>query len=147
MTLVLLAGIFLGFYALFCVYKGYESQKWPTTDGRIIYSRVVGSTRIIGRKASIKYEYVVDGKRYISSLISYTWKSVDYQAFMQILQEYPESEDVIVHYNPRDPQEAVLKTDIARHIFWLFLFSALVILIGVNGVRRRIRSAEVETAD
>jgi len=147
MTLVLLAGVVLGAYALFCVYKGYESQKWPTTDGRIIYSRVAGSTRIIGRKASVKYEYVVDGKRYISSLISYTWKSVDYQAFMQILRDYPEGEEVIVYYNPHNPEEAVLKTDIARHIFWLFLFSALVILIGANGVRRRLRSTDVGISD
>ncbi len=143
-ALVLLGGLVLGIYACMCVYKGYESQTWPTTDGQITYSLVAGGTRIIGRKASVKYEYVVEGKRYVSPMISYTWKCVDYQGYLEILRDYPKGKNVIIYYNPQHPEQAVLKTDISKTILWLFLFSALTILIGARGLIRRPCSEEVD---
>ncbi len=72
LVIVLFAEIVIGFYGIYKIYKGYESQNWPTTEGKIIDSRLSGAKRIIGRRIFIKYEYSVDGNRYVSSQISYT---------------------------------------------------------------------------
>lgn len=135
MVLVLVGGLVIGMYGLWNVYWGYESQSWPTTEGVIIDSRIAGSTRIIGRKAFIKYDYYVDGERYISPLVSYTWKCIDYEGSIQILREFPKDKNVVVYYNPDNPENAVLKTEISGRISWMFLFSVLTILIGIRGMQ------------
>ena len=50
LVIVLFAGIVIGFYGIYKIYKGYESQNWPTTQGKIIDSRLAGAKRTIGRK-------------------------------------------------------------------------------------------------
>ncbi|MDY0189116.1 MAG: DUF3592 domain-containing protein [Desulfuromonas sp.] len=136
--LVLASGVIIGVYALLNVYWGYESQNWPTTEGLIIDSRIAGSTRIIGRKAFLKYEYYVDGVPYISRIVSYTWKCVDYQGSIDILREYPEGKRALVYYDPENPHNAVLKTEISGRILWLFLLSAMTILIGLRGLQWKL---------
>ncbi|MEA3464730.1 MAG: DUF3592 domain-containing protein [Thermodesulfobacteriota bacterium] len=145
-VLVLIAGIILGGYGFWNVYWGYESKSWPTTQGVIIDSRIAGSTRIIGRKAFIKYEYFLDGECYVSPLVSYTWKCVDYQGSIDILREYPKDTLVTVYYNPANHDNAVLKTEISGRISWLFAFSFLTILIGLRGIQwqRKKRNENLE---
>lgn len=135
MLLVLFAGAIIFAYGLWNVYWGYESKNWPTTTGTIIISRISGSTRIIGRKAFIRYDYHVDNNRYTSQLVSYTWKCVDYAGAIEILREFPQDKQVIVHYNPQDPNDAVLRTEISGRISWLFFFSTLTMLIGIRGLQ------------
>ncbi|MDX2493757.1 MAG: DUF3592 domain-containing protein [Desulfuromusa sp.] len=145
MFLVLLAGIIILGYGLWNVYRGYESKTWPTTTGTIITSRIAGSTRIIGRKAFIKYDYLVDNKSYTSQLVSYTWKCVDYAGSMEILREFPQDKQVVVYYNPSDPNDAVLRTAISGRISWLFLFGTLTMLIGLRGLQWQKRRNNIET--
>jgi hypothetical protein len=142
MALVLCAGLIIGMYGFYSVYMGYKSQQWPAVDGQIVYSQVIGSTRIIGRKASIKYEYYIAEQRYIGTLVSYTWKCVDYQGFISVLRNFSEGAEVPVYYDPQNPKKAVLKTDISRSILWMFLFSALTIMIGMIGLVRQPRNAD-----
>ncbi len=137
-VVILVCGVIIGIYAILNVYWGYESKRWPTTDGVITISRIAGSTRVIGRKAFIKYEYYVDGKRYVSPLVSYTWQCVDYESSIDILREYPQDQKVIVYYNPDNPNNGVLKTEISGRILWIFLLSFLTILIGLRGLQWKI---------
>ncbi|OQY17161.1 MAG: hypothetical protein B6I36_09370 [Desulfobacteraceae bacterium 4572_35.1] len=144
-SLLLIGGLVIGIYGILCVYWGYESKSWPTTDGVVILSRISGSTRVIGRKASIKFEYYVDGKRHVSPLVSYTWKCVDYAASIEILRKYPEGKEIIVYYDPDDPDRAVLNTEISLRILWIFSLSILTLLIGMKGLKWKQVRAEEKT--
>ena len=135
LVIILFVGIVIGFYGIYKIYKGHESQNWPTTRGKIIKSRIAGAKRIIGRRAFIKYEYFVEGNRYISSQISYTLIIGDYSGAIEILREYPEGKTVTVYYNPDNFMDAVLKTEISGRISWLFILSVLAIIVGLRGLR------------
>ena len=139
-SMVLLGGFVIGIYGLLSVYWGYESKSWPTTEGVIIDSRIAGSTRIIGRRAFIKYEYFVEGKKYVSPMVSYTWKCIDYQGSIDVLLEYPQDTKVMVYFDPDDPKNAVLKTEISGRITWMFLVSILAILIGLKGMHWKMKN-------
>ena len=133
--LVLIAGIIIGLYATWNVYRGYVSQSWPATEGVIVDSFLAGSTRIIGRKAFLKYAYSVDEQRYIGRLISYTWKCVDYHGAIEIMRAYPIDQQVLVYYDPDNPDKAVLRTELSGRIGWLFVLSTLTILIALRGLQ------------
>jgi hypothetical protein len=135
LVIVLLAGIVIGFYGVYRVYKGYESQSWPATEGKIILSRISGAKRTIGRRVNIKYEYLVNGIYYVSSQISYTLIIGDYSGSLEVLREYPEGRLVTVHYNPDNPAHAVLKTEMSGQISWIFILSALAIILGLRGLK------------
>ena len=141
---MLLAGIIIFSYGLWNVYWGYESKTWPTTTGTIINSRISGSTRIIGRKAFIRYGYLVDNKSYTSQLVSYTWKCVDYAGSIEILREFPQGKQVVVYYNPANPNDAVLRTTISGRISWLFFISTLTMLIGLRGLQWQKHKNNIE---
>jgi len=136
-VIVLLVGIAIGFYGIYKIYKGYESQNWPTTEGKIIKSRIAGAKRTFGRRAFIKYEYFVDGKHYESTQISYTLIIGDYRGAIEIVREFPEGETATVYYNPDNPMDAVLETEISRRIAWLFILSLLPIILGLTGWKWR----------
>jgi len=135
LVIVLFAGIVIGFYGVYKVYKGYESQNWPTTEGKIIVSRISGAKRTIGRRVFIKYEYFVKGNRYVSSRISYTLIIGDYSSSLEILREYPEGSKVTVYYNPDNSMDAVLKTEISGQISWIFILSVLAVILGLRGLK------------
>ncbi|NOR05405.1 MAG: DUF3592 domain-containing protein [Deltaproteobacteria bacterium] len=135
LVIILFVGIVIGFYGIYKIYKGYESQNWPTTQGKIIDSRLAGAKRIIGRRVFIKYEYFVEGNRYVSSQISYTLIIGDYSGAIEILREYPKGKTVTVYYNPDNSMDAVLKTEISGRISWLFILSVLAIILGLRGLR------------
>ncbi|MBW1670347.1 MAG: DUF3592 domain-containing protein [Deltaproteobacteria bacterium] len=135
LVIVLFAGIVIGFYGIYKIYKGSESQNWPTTQGKIIDSRLAGAKRTIGRRAFIKYEYFVEGNRYVSSQISYTLIAGDYSGYIEIMRNYPKGKNVAVYYNPDNAMDAVLETEISRRISWLFILSVLAIILGLRGLR------------
>jgi hypothetical protein len=133
--MVLFAGIVIGLYGIYKIYKGYESQRWPTTEGRIIDSRLAGAKRILGRRAYIKYEYFVDGKRYVSPQISYTFIIGNYSSSVETLRKYPKGKTVTVYYDPDNSRDAVLETEISGRISWLFILSGLAIIAGLRALR------------
>jgi len=135
LVIVLFAGIVIGFYGIYKIYKGYESQNWPTTEGKIIDSRMAGVKRIIGCRAYIKYEYFVDGKRYVSPRISYTFIIGNYSSSVETLRKYPKGKIVTVHYDPDNSMDAVLETEISERISWLFMLGGLAIIAGLRGLR------------
>jgi hypothetical protein len=133
--MVLFAGIVIGLYGIYKTYKGYESQNWPTTKGRIIDSRIAGAMRIIGRRAFIKYEYLVDGKRYVSPQISYTFITGDYDSSIETIRKYPKDKIVTVYYDPDNSMDAVLETEISGRIYGLFILGGLAIIAGLRALK------------
>lgn len=130
------------------------SQSWPTTDGTIVSTRLMGSRfreydgdYYTHLDAYIRYEYAVDGVSYSSLSIN----SIDSPFYPEdVADRYPVGMDVYVYYNPNDPAEAVLEpgfVDVLKAIdVFSYLFFAAgfyIIYAGVSKVRQRRRMRPV----
>ena len=92
----------------------YEAGRWPTTPGIVTGSEVRVDTA--GRRFSrpeVLYAYEVSGERHYSDRVTYTWVGIkDRKPTPEdVVATYPEGSRVTVHYNPDNPDEAVLEPD------------------------------------
>ncbi len=98
-------------FATFLVTKEYNTKKWPSVTGKILMSRLVRSGSKL--KPKIVYQYSVGDRTfkgeniYAGTLIL----SLSSPA-STLIKQYPEGKKVTVYYNPKNPQEAVLKRGI-----------------------------------
>lgn len=117
-----------------------QSQSWPTVEGFLMDAYVTGP---IGdhRKffPSVRYQYRVDGKRYISKKLSHQDQefSSRYEAldYMGNLNEVVKSHrKVQVYYNPDDSSQAVLKISTPTNLPY-YLFGSLLLFVLAGGIR------------
>jgi hypothetical protein len=117
----------LGFFGALLLILGLYSSimdtsasSWPVTEGTITSSQVEswgsGAHDPIDYRPAITYQYQVGGKTYNGSQISsgatfYGGVNVDeYEQANAIVSNYPVGSIVEVHYNPNNPNNAVLET-------------------------------------
>lgn len=98
------------------------SAKWPTTQGAIVLAQVVseesreedsdGDTRYVTRyRPEVSFAYRVEGQDYSTN----TWKTgmtalySDTAEAERVTAKYPKGRAVTVHYNPDEPNIAVLE--------------------------------------
>ena len=116
----ILFGLLLGAVAGWIVFrsqrKARAARTWPSTDGRIVESRVEEKTLPGDRPNTrfaprIVYEYSVDGRAYRSAHVSFgaTFWSLAPQSARASLARYPTGARVTVYYDPARPEEAVLE--------------------------------------
>jgi hypothetical protein len=107
---VLLVAISLGFLgvAVRDHLSGVNAERWPTTEGRVLESYVVhggGGDLFDTMTPIINYEYHVAGKKYVASTVQIgdylPWAAARVKA-------YPQTRQVRVYYDPKNPQRAVL---------------------------------------
>ncbi len=124
-----------------------ESQRWLTTDGLItLREAAVSQTSDTSGNASasyyprVEYEYTVMGTQYHGTRIAFgAVKNYPQQADVQaVLARYPEGATVAVHYNPNQPEDAVLEqsapaANLALVIGVIFLVVALCSAVGGIG--------------
>ncbi len=99
--------------------RSTQSKSWPATEGYVEESFVDEDWDSDGTmyKAMVKYTYVVDGKEYRSSQVSFgSYSSSNKSPHHKIVNRYPEGESVLVYYNPRDIHEAVLEPGFSSSI-------------------------------
>lgn len=109
-----------------------ESKSWPTVSGLIIRSEVreiknANTGPINKYREYLEYEYIVDGRTYTCGLISIADTAVlrfnsgtrSGRVAKQIVKMYPLGQSVTVHYDPRNPEIAVLETQIFNTNFLL----------------------------
>ncbi|MDH3217219.1 MAG: DUF3592 domain-containing protein [Candidatus Krumholzibacteria bacterium] len=101
------------------------SATWPAAYGKIVTSQVTKKShqsRRNGRQrttvtywANLSYRYDVDGLRYTSDTVSFgEYGSDDPEHARDVVHRYPEGKEVEVHYNPTDPEVAVLEPGVSR---------------------------------
>lgn len=115
-----------------------RSADWPSTQGTVVVSEVVGTygdtVRRKGNawKAHVEYRYEVDGKRYTSSRISFS----DYGSSIKSSHEeragrYPAGREIQVFYDPKDPGKAVLEIGAPVVDYLTIAFGA--VFVGIGG--------------
>lgn len=113
---LLLAGVSLGFLAgMFRAgWQIIDSQKvasWPTTQGIVIETKAKYDTRVFGDDfvPVVRFRYQVAGEAHESTLIWRYATGVSKRQAEQIANRYPPGSQVVVHYDPHDPQTGVLQ--------------------------------------
>ncbi len=150
LALVILALSMLG-YSSYSVYMAGVSRSWPVTSGQVTRSELVSrwsrSRRV--HHPYIRFEYYVHGERYGSNNIRYgepanggSGLNLNFLRFLgddqATLRKYPTGKTVAVRYNPTDPSQAVVETELPQSIWFAFLLSTA-LTVGGFGVAALVR--------
>jgi len=114
-------GIFLMIMSLLSLQQGKEARRWKTVPGRIIRSSLEekradtsygdGMRRTeVGYQPLVEYQYRVGDETLTGQRLSLVEKQFTQKAGQKALEKYPIGATVQVHYDPEDPQEAVIET-------------------------------------
>jgi hypothetical protein len=111
-------------YTIFQSSSGSKAEQWPSTEGKIIRSNVktvrTGETNAF--KADIEYRFMLDGKIYASTRLSYAESAESSESAARALTEkYPLNSTQKIFYSPRDPTQSLLDPGSGRHEYWLYL--------------------------
>jgi hypothetical protein len=113
---------------------GSTARGWPTVTGQIV-ERSVGPATTTGAsrpgryfEPRVSYRYTVDGKPYTGHRIALTSNAYDEEQARRIADELPERVDV--HYNPRDPGDALLQPSSTAIAIVALIAGALAALVG-----------------
>ena len=147
-----LTGVFDGFLA-YTIYRQTKAESYPTTTGIVTGAEVSHhtSTDSEGRtttthRADITFRFEVDGRAYTGDTYRYGAMSTSDRSYVaSVLERYPVNSEVIVHYNPADPSDAVLEVGVSGMELLFLLFLTPFNLIGlwllgvvVRSIRLRI---------
>ena len=95
-------------------FKSVSSEQWPVTDGVVLTAEMKSHSGEHGDtySAAVTYEYRVTGEKYTGNKIAIGSMSSSTSYAQGILSRYPVGKQVVVHYSPEHPAEAVLETGI-----------------------------------
>ena len=130
-----------------------ESTKWPTTDGRILSSRVTESRSTTGTRrnrrpkytygAEVRYEYTVKERKHTSNKVSFGQYSSSNPGHAEsIVRRYPQGKAVKVFYNPDNPSTATLEAGASWSSYAIliggvvFCFAGLLLIVSPLFPRR-----------
>lgn len=123
-------------------WQAREARSWPQVSGKVVTSvaelrevRVSDDQREDGYRmerrnfANVTYEYSVNGRKLSCSRISIGEDRGNFQV-AEKLAKYPAGSIVMVYYNPRHPDQAVLERDLPKGLWGcLGIGSAIVVAI------------------
>ncbi len=124
----LVAGLVVLFWGCYMLKKSQEALGWPKTKGNVISSLLyikhlpklidpgVDPARWYG--ASVQYEYLIGDKTYLSNRVSFgEYDSRNPRNAFNVINKFRPHHGVIVYYDPKNPQEAVLEPGKIGSIF------------------------------
>lgn len=120
------------------------SMRWPTVNGTIIRSEVVeemrevhdnertGIRRELRYRPAVRYSYHVGEKDFSGDVLQWGWSAIysNSEQPRAIVAKYPNGVIVPVHYDPADPQNAVLEPGQGGGIAAPLIFAGLFIGVG-----------------
>lgn len=139
--LILLAvGVGVTVWGIAVVRNAMASSSWPTVTGTVTASDVErqrsrSGTRRNRRKtsyrANVAYEYSVDETKYASDQVSFgEYASSNPNFAQQIVNRYPKGKRVEVHYDPQQPEVAVLEPGASWSSFFPLGFGLIFSVVG-----------------
>lgn len=113
--------------------KGSRSKSWPTTEGRIISTKLSESRGRWGTRfyaPMIKYEYEVGEDTYTCDRLNLGDRSsTSTRETAAVFARYPEGRKVTVHYNPKAPKEALLEVG-SKGVNWILVLVGAGMTVG-----------------
>jgi hypothetical protein len=134
---VILAGIHTCFQGIETIKIANETSSWKTGSGTITYAGVkespsTGKYKTVYRKPVIKYSYIANKRNYQGETIY--WgddKSPDRVSYTNdVISKYTKNKQVVVYYNPLNPQKSVLETGTSEVTFVSLVLGGILIFIG-----------------
>jgi hypothetical protein len=139
--------------------RGYDAQGWSETTGQVVRSNVEVSQKAAGIRrpgrtvfddyytAKIEYEYVVDGKKYVSDeiVLADGQESFDRSVAEAAVNKYSVGREVTIYYNPNHPDRALIERDFGFGIWWTAL--AFAVVEGLAGVVIWVKAARISAAN
>lgn len=126
-------------------WQAREARSWPQTAGKVVTSavelrevRVPDDEREEGYRmdsrnfANVVYEYSVDGRKLSSNSIS-IGEDLGNSEIGENLAKYPAGSIVMVYYNPRHPDQAVLERDLPKGLWGCLGLGTAIVLAIVFG--------------
>jgi hypothetical protein len=109
LLLIFAFGLFAIGIGIHQLYFATASLSWLSCDGTVQHAE----TKQVGRRGSsyrplIRYNYIVDGNRYVGDRYQYGGFGLSWQTANKIVAEYPGGIAVKVYYSPSLPQQSVL---------------------------------------
>jgi len=92
-------------------FRGWETRRWPTTDGTIVHSDLQFGLPMRGTVyyPSVIYRYTVRGTEYHGSRLGYAGRHISPLSY----NPWKPGQDVLVSYDPERPSSAVLEPGVA----------------------------------
>lgn len=133
------------------------TKSWPTTKGTVVGSMVADSFHPCGNGdhtyLAIYYVYQVEGvSHHGDQALAWPACPKDKSVAQKVVDRYPTGTTVEVHYNPADPDDAVLETGVAWFALnWPYYVAGAIALILITwhlmrgsprGTPARLRSSE-----
>jgi len=126
--------------------QGRQAQSWPAVDARVLRSEIEVSKKVGGIRRGqavhsdyftpvIRYEYVVNGKTYMGSRISFDESDTsghDRRDAEKCVRKYPVGASIRIHYAPDQPQQSIIDpTPNNGFLAILFILGKLALIGGV----------------
>lgn len=128
---VLIFGVSLTPLFYFQLQKSLEIAQWPTVQGTIVESKVVGDRAF---RPDVDYVYTVDGNEYSGTsylnLPGFGGRTSRFDAAEKLVNQYPKGSSVTVYYNPENPQQSTLLPKPSYSHYLALTTSALLFLVG-----------------
>jgi len=129
-----LVGAGLSWWGWTIVRNARASADWPTTEGRITAAEIDHSTDSEGDDSytpRVTYTYNVSGRSYENYTIKFGETSYSSERTAnEILARYPVGQAVTVHFDPADPDRAVLEAGVSGGSY--IVLSVGLIFVGVS---------------
>jgi hypothetical protein len=124
-------------WGLYRIYVDLAASSWPTTEGRVLFSKTSSGNSAGNYRTEIRYEYVLAGQRYggAASLLGRHDRS------LALSKSHPTGQAIEVHYDPANPERSVIETGLTWHHFMLPLYAIIVLLPGAMSFRLERLSA------
>ena len=122
------AGIGISIWGWSVLQNARVSETWPTTDGEILTSNVRIDNDDDGTSyfGDVTFRYVVDDVVYTSDSVSFgQYGSSNRGHAEEIVARYPTGNGVTVHYDPADPETAVLEPGVTWSSYFILAMGAV----------------------
>lgn len=144
--------LFVAFIGAVGIWVGFSraknaaaSQKWPTTQGTIIYSQMESMYRprtdtnrsTTSYSLDLQYTYEADGHSYTGSQIAFADPpggdgESGQEAVREVMSQYPITKIVTVYYDPNDPATAVLEPGASSGTYTSFYVGIPALILGLG---------------
>lgn len=142
---VILIGLVMLAFTFNLILSKWNSNEWPTIDGKIIRSEVKSDVKRVrdsdgtGRKsvmyysADIEYEYIVNGELFRNDDVSVDdLSSTDPSIADSLVKMYPVDLSVKVYYNPANLSDSLLRPGLGIMVWGVSAVGLLFIIAGAS---------------